>query len=255
MPEIKWNAELYDDKHGFVSKYGEDLVGWLAPQQGERILDLGCGTGQLSAEIAAFGAEVTGMDFSPEMIEKARTAYPGLHFDVRDARNFHYDVPFDGLFSNATLHWIREQKPAIACMHAALKEGGRLVVELGGKGNVEGIVQAVKAAVREAGKDVRDEAGWFFPSVGEYSAMLEEGGFDVRTALLFDRETVLSGADGMKNWIEMFAGFFFRDMEPGLKEEIIARAVEKLRPSHFREGSWYADYVRLRIKAIKKFSR
>ncbi|TDW97324.1 class I SAM-dependent methyltransferase [Dinghuibacter silviterrae] len=250
MPELKWNANLYDDKYAFVSKYGEDLIGWLAPQKGESILDVGCGTGQLAAEIAEYGARVTGMDQSPQMIEKARAAYPGLPFDVKDVRDFTYGEPFDALFSNAMLHWVDDQEAAIASMYLALKPGGRLVLEMGGKGNVQEIIQALEEAMWEAGcRERLTGEGWYFPSIGEYTSLLEKGGFRVTTALHFDRETPLEG--GMEGWIRMFGGFLFRLFSPEETNKIIARAVELLKPGHYRGGAWYADYKRLRIKAVK----
>ena len=91
MPEIKWDTNLYTNKHSFVTKYGEDLIGWLHPQRGERILDLGCGTGELTFEISESGAEVVGMDNSPEMISKAKATYPHLQFERKDATNFQFD--------------------------------------------------------------------------------------------------------------------------------------------------------------------
>src|SRR5260221_14347127 len=103
--DTNWNAQLYDDKHNFVFKFGEDVVQLLAPQQGERILDLGCGTGSLTNLIAQAGARVTGIDKSASMIERARAAYPALDFQIRSATDFHFDKPFDAIFSNATLHW------------------------------------------------------------------------------------------------------------------------------------------------------
>lgn len=250
MPEVKWNANLYDDKYAFVSKYGEDLIGWLAPQKGERILDVGCGTGQLAAEIAEYGARVTGMDLSAPMIEKAKNAYPALTFDVKDLRDFAYGEPFDAVFSNAALHWVDDQQSAIACMHRALKSGGRLVLEMGGKGNVQEIIQAVDEAMWEAGcRESLTGEGWYFPSLGEYTTLLEKAGFRVTTALHFDRETRLEG--GMDGWIRMFGEFFFRRLAPEETDRIIHRAVELLKPAHYRGGAWYADYKRLRIKAIK----
>jgi trans-aconitate methyltransferase len=250
MPEVKWNANLYDDKYAFVSKYGEDLIGWLAPQKGESILDVGCGTGQLASEIAEYGARVTGMDQSVQMIEKARVAYPTLRFDVGDIREFAYEEPFDALFSNAALHWVDDQEAAIACMYRALKPGGRLVLEMGGKGNVQDIIQALEEAMWEAGcRERLTGEGWYFPSIGEYTSLLEKGGFQVRTALHFDRETSLEG--GMAGWIRMFGGFFFRHFAPEETDKIITRAVEILKPGHYRGGAWFADYKRLRIKAVK----
>jgi len=255
MPQVQWNANLYDDKHSFVSKYGEDLIGWLAPQKGERILDLGCGTGQLAAEISNYGTLVTGMDNSPEMIAKAQATYPEGRFEVRDARDFVYDIPFDAIFSNAALHWINEPQAVICSMYNALGTGGRLVIEMGGKGNVKDIVQAIEEAMWEAGWWERlAPEFWYFPSVAEYATLLESAGFEISTALYFERETLLSGDKGMENWIRMFGGFFFEHLSPAEADKIIARAIALLRPAHFRNGSWYADYKRLRIKAIKHAS-
>jgi trans-aconitate methyltransferase len=138
--KTSWNANLYQDKHRFVWQYGEDLLQLLNPQAGELILDLGCGTGQLTEKISQFGAEVLGVDNSATMIEKARENYPHLRFEVADARNLQIDQPLDAVFSNATLHWIKEPEAAIASIHQALKLGGRFVAEFGGKGNIQHIL-------------------------------------------------------------------------------------------------------------------
>src|SRR5258708_23243022 len=126
----QWNAHLYDDKHGFVSKYGEDLVDLLNPQQGERILDLGCGTGYLANYIAQTGARITGIDNATAMIERAKAAYPDLDFQVLSATDFHFDKPFDAIFSNAALHWVLDKDSAIDCISRNLRPGGRLVLEI-----------------------------------------------------------------------------------------------------------------------------
>src|ERR1700749_3917681 len=91
------NARLYDDKHNFVFRFGEDVVQLLAPRQGERILDLGCGTGYLTHLIARAGARVIGIDKSPAMIERAQAAYPDLDFRIMSATDLklHFDTPFD----------------------------------------------------------------------------------------------------------------------------------------------------------------
>src|SRR5260221_6945847 len=130
MPEeermAEWNAGLYEDKHSFVWEYGKALLDLLAARSGERILDLGCGTGHLTDRIAAAGAEVVGIDSSPAMVEQARRSYPPLRFEVGDARDFSFPEPFDAVFSNAVLHWITEPERVLACVQRALRPGGPL---------------------------------------------------------------------------------------------------------------------------------
>src|SRR6185503_16789135 len=135
----QWDASLYDEKHSFVWKYGEEVVELLAPKYGERVLDLGCGTGHLTNKIAASGAIVVGIDVSADMIEQARTLYPGLSFEIADGTKFHFADPFDAVFSNAALHWIEEQDRVTDCIARALKPGGRFVAEFGGKDNTQKI--------------------------------------------------------------------------------------------------------------------
>src|ERR1700678_622991 len=167
-----WNAKLYDAKHSFVWKHGADLIEVLAPQPGEGVLDLGCGTGRLTAQIAAAGALVRGIDSSPQMIEEARRAFPDLHFEVQDARHLAYTDQFEAVFSNAVLHWIVEAEPVVQGIARSLKRGGRFVAEFGGKGNVAVIVAALRNALEQMGLGAV-EAPWFFPSVGEYAPLLE----------------------------------------------------------------------------------
>jgi trans-aconitate 2-methyltransferase len=145
----KWDTSLYDQKHAFVFKYGEELIGVLDPQRGERILDVGCGTGHLTSRISDRGAYVRGIDNSVEMIESARAAYPQIDFRVADAADFAFPEPFDGVFSNAALHWVKRSEDAVICMSRVLRPGGRFVVEFGGFGNVRRIYTAIEAAVKE----------------------------------------------------------------------------------------------------------
>jgi SAM-dependent methyltransferase len=130
-----WNAELYNSKHSFVWELGAGVVDLLAPQPSERILDLGCGTGRLTARIARATPDVIGIDSSVEMIHEAKKACPEIQFIVADARDFHFDRPFDAVFSNAALHWIQEQEQVVRCVWNALRPGGRFVAEMGGAGN------------------------------------------------------------------------------------------------------------------------
>src|SRR5262249_35286620 len=139
-PNAKWDPALYEDKHAFVWRHGASLVELLAPQPGEHVLDLGCGTGHLTAAIAKAGACVVGIDQSPEMIAQARKHYPNLRFESGDARRLAFAEEFDALFSNAVLHWISEAELVVQSVARALKPGGRFVAEFGGKGNVRAII-------------------------------------------------------------------------------------------------------------------
>jgi trans-aconitate methyltransferase len=253
MPEVNWNADLYSSKHNFVFKYGEDLINWLQPKEGERILDVGCGTGELTNELSKSGATIVGIDASEQMIKKAKEQFANIQFFVKDATDFSFGEPFDAAFSNATLHWINDQLKALQCIYNSLKAGGRFVFEMGGRHNIESIHNAVKKAIEEAGlKDKIPAVSNYFPSVAEQTNLLEQVGFTVSDVAYFKRPTVLQGEDGMKNWIVQFCTFFFTQISSSHTEEIIKNAVEILRPTNYKSGTWYGDYVRLRVKAVKE---
>ena len=250
----EWNANLYDDKHSFVFKYGEDLVEMLKPQRGERILDLGCGTGYLTSIIAASGATVVGIDNSIEMVAKAKTEYPQLEFQVQTATDFHFDEQFDAIFSNAVLHWIGEKEKAVECMYQNLRKSGRLVLEMGGRNNVAKIVKALqKSLIRNGYEQNATMPLWYFPTLGEYASLLESKGFRVTFAILYDRETKLSNdKDGIKDWLKMFASSYFNGIEENVIADILTEVQNILEPTNYRNGIWYADYKRLRIAAVKQ---
>lgn len=250
---MKWNATLYNEKHSFVSKYGEDVLSWLAPQKGERVLDVGCGTGTLTEKISESGAVVTGIDASPEMIAKAKQAYPNIQFFVKDATNFCFDENFDAAFSNATFHWIKNQQQLLQSIYNNLKQGGRLVYEMGAKHNIESIHNAVKKILIEEGfeKNTKIEVN-YFSSAGEHAMMLEKIGFTISNIIQFERSTELVGEDGMKNWIVQFAQAYFQNIPQEKANTIIDKAVAILKDTNYENGKWYADYIRLKVKAIKK---
>ena len=254
MSQDFWNSALYEGSHAFVWQYGESLLELLVPKAGERILDLGCGTGQLTEKIAQSGAFVHGIDSSLSMISTARSNYPQLDFAVADARNFQVNEPLDAVFSNAVLHWIKEPDAVINCVAKALKPGGRFVAEFGGKGNVGAIVRALLSVLSEIGCEEPQALNpWYFPSIGEYAGLLEKQGFDVGYAVLFDRPTPLEGGSaGMANWIKMFAGGFLSGLSDNVRSHVIRTVEEHLRSVLYRDGNWNADYRRIRIVAVKK---
>jgi trans-aconitate 2-methyltransferase len=245
-----WDAALYDDKHSFVWKRGAALIDLLAPGPAERILDLGCGTGHLTARIAEAGAEVVGIDSSPEMIDEAKRLYPGLSFGVADARDFGFDEPFDAVFSNAVLHWVKPPERAVACVRRALKPGGRFVAEFGGRGNVAAMIAALDAASRAIGLGAWEHP-WYYPGVGEYASLLEREGLEVTHAFLFDRPTPLEGEDGLRHWAEMFVRDLLGRVPPDDRERFYRAFEEAARSTLYRDATWFADYRRLRVVACR----
>jgi trans-aconitate methyltransferase len=243
-----WDARLYDDKHAFVWKHGAALVELLAPKPGERVLDLGCGTGHLTAQIAIARAEVVGIDSDPAMVAAARVAHPGIQFAAADARDFHFAEPFDAVFSNAVLHWVRPPEAVVSCVANALRSGGRFVAEFGGHGNVRVLEAAMLDAAQHCGANVTGPL-WYFPSVGEYAGLLEAHGLGVGFAALFDRPTPLEGETGLRNWVTMFGQAVLAAVPKERRDEFFRRAEKIARPDLFRDGVWVADYRRLRIAA------
>ena len=222
----------------------------MAPQAGERVLDLGCGTGQLSAQIAAAGAEVVGIDLSAEMIEAAHEQFLGLSFAVGDARNFSFAEPFDAVFSNATLHWVKPPEEALASIVACLGQGGRFVAELGGAQNVATISQGLRDQL--AARGFYPQSPWYFPSLGEYTRLVEQAGLRVAYASHFPRPTPLEGESGLRDWMEMFAEMLTEDVPSSMREELWDAVEDAVRPTLYGEEGWYADYWRLRVVAYKE---
>jgi len=184
------------------------------------------------------------------MIAQARQNFPRLRFQLGDARSFRVEEPFDAVFSNAALHWVRDAALAVESMARALKPDGRLVLELGTKGNIARIRAGIEAVLSEAGFAARHR--WYFPSLGEYSVLLEEYGFEVDLGQTFTRWNRLEHPDrGLREWIEMFAGAYFEDVPADYRIALLRHIEDRLRPELWRDGAWWADYRRLRIKARK----
>jgi len=247
---IKWDAENYRDNFSFVHEYGEDVLSLLKAEKGSRVLDLGCGNGALSAKLKEAGFIVTGVDASAEMIAIAEKAHPGIEFIRADALSFSPDKKFDAVFSNAVIHWIdaKEQGHLAKNIASLLAPGGEFVCEFGGKDCAEAVHSALEAAF--ACRGVKYPRTFFFPTIGEYAPILEAAGLKVTYAALFPRPTLQK--TGVSGWIKMFIKEPFYNIPPATAEEITAEAEEACRKKLFKNGEWYVDYVRIRIRAEKE---
>ncbi len=241
-----WNPAAYAEVGSFVPTLGAGVLEWLAPQPGERILDLGCGDGQLTAKIAACGAQVVGVDASPAMIASAQAK--GIDARVANAEALPFLAEFDAVFSNAALHWVRDQDAMLAGVHRALKQGGRFVAEMGGHGNVAAILVALMAVLERHGFGGKEDGVNYYPTPQSYRARLERHGFHVEEIQLIPRPTPLSA--GMAAWLVTFRSGILGSIPEELRSTVVEETVALLRPVLCdEEGNWTGDYVRLRFIA------
>lgn len=244
-----WDPERYARNARFVSELGVPLLDLLAARAHERILDLGCGDGELSARLASCGCTLVGVDASPAQVGAARAR--GIDARVMSGEQLTFDAEFDAVLSNAALHWMGRPDAVITGVWRALRPGGRFVAELGGEGNVDSIRRALHEAVARRGMDPWVADPWYFPNLEEYRGKLEAGGFRVDDITRLPRPTRLP-AD-IIGWLETFAGSFLAALpapeRAGFLGEVRAALEPRLRSE---DGVWTADYVRLRFVARKR---
>jgi trans-aconitate methyltransferase len=248
MNRTRWSPDTYSKNARFVSDLGEPLLNLLDPQPAETIMDLGCGDGALTEKMAAAGSFVIGVDASPAFVEAAHAR--GLNVALMDAHHLSLKRQFDAVFSNAALHWMKRPEWVVEGVANCLKRGGRFVGEFGGQGNVETIRAALHAALRKRGIDPWKIDPWYYPSPEEYSELLTRFGFTVDYIELIPRPTKLPG--DILSWLEVFAQPFTNPVSSSEKTKFLDEVRDELEPALRKaDGSWYADYVRLRFKAIR----
>jgi len=241
-----WDPLLYARAARFVSDFGEPLVAMLAPKPGERVLDLGCGDGALTAKLVAMGVSVVGVDASPAMVEAARQR--GIDARLMRGEELTFEREFDAVFSNAAVHWMKPPARVAHGIRRALRPGGRMIVELGGAGNNATLDHELYPLLRERGLDGAALSPWYFPTADEYRALLERTGFIVDLAELFPRPTRLPG--DITEWFDSFCGAFLAAIPEAERQPFKAELAHRLAPKlRSHEGKWTMDYVRLRVAA------
>lgn len=246
MSSQTWNATDYANQGRFVADLGGTVLGWLQPMSGEKILDIGCGDGALTEQIAQSGAIVQGIDLSPAMITAAQKR--GIPATIMDATQISFHRQFDAAFSNAAFHWINDQPALLKGIASALKPNGRLVAEMGGHGNIAAIDVALHAALAHHNLAHLAKNHNFFPAPQEYRRLLEAQGFKVEAIELIPRPTPLPS--GMLSWLKLFRRGVLDGVPDHLRDEVLQEAIEYLAPAlRDSDGNWTADYVRLRFRA------
>lgn len=234
----KWDAADYARVGAFVPELGAAALDLLDPKFGERILDIGCGDGALTHKIVERGADVVGVDNSPDLAAVARAA--GLDVRIGDAADMAFDSEFDAAFSNAALHWMLDRERVADAIFRALKPGGRFAGEMGGEGNLARMREALDAELVIRGYVPPIAAGNWYPSAEAFAAVYEAAGFEQIDARLMERPTPLPY--GVASWVTTFRkGWLDRARVPEEERSDIADAVAASLDSDT------ADYVRLRF--------
>lgn len=248
MANQNWNPGDYNVNADFVPVLGRPVIELLKPMPGERILDLGCGSGVLTRELMKLGCDVTGVDSSPDMAEAARA--DGIDARLLDGEKLDFHEEFDAVMSNAALHWMTDQYAVARGVWNALKPGGRFAAECGGEGCIRVIREGMKIALIKRGIDYKSRNPWRYPKLGEYTSILENQGFKITFIARIDRPTPL--AAGLRGWLEVFSESHTHGFTQVEKERFYAEVEEYCRPMLYKEKSgWTADYVRLRFLAFK----
>ncbi len=243
----EWNANKYNKHADFVSALGLPVADLLAPKKNEIILDLGCGDGTLAVEIERSGANVIAVDLSTDMVQKSKLK--GMETYVMSATQLEFEDKFDAVFSNAVLHWVKDSEEAVKNIYKVLKVGSRLVAEFGGYGNVHHIVEAMREVFSKHSEYGTFANPWFFPTVETYTNILESQGFEVEYIELIPRPTPI---DDIAHWLVIFTNGITEHLSESQKSRFRHEVREILKEKIYsKEEGWVADYVRLRVKAIK----
>ncbi|MBZ5580392.1 MAG: methyltransferase domain-containing protein [Acidobacteriia bacterium] len=250
MPAAQtWEPASYARHARFVSDLGSAVVELLAPRAGERILDLGCGDGALTKKLVDLGCAVVAVDSSAPQVEAARKL--GLDARVMSAEELPFRAEFDAVFSNAVLHWIQNADAMMAAVCRSLRPGGRFVAECGGSGCVHKVRTALVQALDRRGIDGEARVPWYFRTPGDFATRLERAGFRVDCIALLPRPTPLPG--DLIGWLEVFAQSFLQGLSSAAREEYLQEVRTVLEPQlRQSDGTWVADYVRLRFAATKE---
>lgn len=261
--KYSWNASDYAKHSSAQQRWARELIEKLHLKGDESVLDIGCGDGKVTAEIASSvpRGEVVGIDNSQPMLELAQTqfaesVYPNLSFESGDAARLQYQGRFNVIFSNAALHWISDHGPVISGMRRSLKPGGRIVLQMGGRGNAASILNVMEEVTNlkkwhNYFNGFRFPYGFYGPK--EYEQWLtDEGLAPVRVELLA-KDMSYSSKEGLAGWIRTTWLPYTDRVPEAERTEFIDHLVE----SYYRayppdsHGAIHVGMMRLEVEAVK----
>ena len=255
-----FDAEKYKKASGHQRQWGKKLIAELNLKDNERILDLGCGDGAITAQLAELVTNglVVGIDASQGMIEVARKAYKArnLRFDLMDINEIDFEDEFDVVFSNAVLHWVEDHERLIANVYRSLRIGGVARFNFAGDGNCSALIRILKEVmVREeyAVYFERFQWPWCMPGVDEYEAMLDRSDFREARVWAENADRYFADAEEMTRWIDQpsivpFLKCVDAADEQAFRDAVVERMIkETIQP----DGTYFETFRRVNVFAKK----
>jgi len=258
-----WNAQDYAKNSANQFQWAKELIPKLKLQGNETLLDIGCGDGKITAELARCisSGRAVGVDSSEKMIQLAKTTflqkdYPNLSFQVMDARKLTFQGEFDIAFSNATLHWIVDQKAMLCGVQRSLKPGGRLLFQMAGKGNARDVLSIIKklaAAKPWKGffSNMTFPYGFYDPK--DYKAFLHEADLEPLRIELFPKDMKFNGAEGLAGWVRTTWLPFTDKLPVELRAKFVELIVNRYLETYPADaaGTVHVGMMRIEVEAYK----
>ena len=263
MGNYNWDSKDYEIHSCGQQQWARELIAKLSLDGTEELLDIGCGDGKVTAEIASLlpAGRVVGVDSSEAMIDLAQKRYPpenhkNLIFELMDAADLRFGPRFDLVFSNAALHWVKDHRPVVESIYNCLRPGGRMLLQMGGKGNARDILRVLDKLIEQPEYRQHFE-GFEFPygflGVDHYQELLNEAGFEHHRVELIDKDMEHDGREGLKGWIRTtwlpYTGRLDESKRDVFIEELAAGYLEKVPLD--AQGKAHVAMVRLEVEALK----
>lgn len=263
MNTYNWNAKDYEKNSSAQQRWARELIARLNLTGDEHILDLGCGDGKVTAEIAQLvgNGSIIGVDNSRPMVDLANSkypqnTYPNLSFQVMDATNLSFESCFNLVFSNAVLHWVKNHQPVIQGLYKSLKVGGKILLRMGGKGDAAGIL-SVMDEMKASNKWAQYFTEFVFPftfmGVDEYQVLLKDAGFSATRVELIPKDMMHDGKSGLEGWIRTtwlpYTERIPKEMRDEFIEEVSSKYLDKVPLA--ADGKAHVAMVMIEVEAEK----
>ncbi len=260
----RWDPKAYEKSSFAQQRWAEELLSKISIRGDERILDIGCGDGKITAEVALLvpGGSIVGLDNSEEMQSYARARFPpsirpNLEFQYGDAKDLQYDDEFDLVLSFACLHWVQDHGPVLEGIKRSLKNGGRILLQFGGRGNAAAILEVVNEIISEKKwsgyfEGFRFPYGFFAPD--EYRTWLDRADLVTLRVELIPKDMIQTGREGLASWFRATWLPYTERVPEDLRHDFIFEVVDRYIRLHplDDEGNVHVGMVRLEVEAEKR---